>query len=147
MELHLDRIYRNRYQKFYLSNGKEFDSREYNWRQIQWEKVIKIYTNIRNNEYWVNCKSPSFLFFMNYRTTGEVWNINSLKVNSSLEKRKIAEWNIGYTDGMVCFMKAIDFKTGALIKEYQETLSSNSKHIHPRVKHLLNRNSPLIVGG
>jgi hypothetical protein len=40
-------------------------------------------------------------------------------------------WTIGWTDGVTCYLKDIDFYTGLLVKEYQEPLSTLQAHIHP----------------
>jgi hypothetical protein len=69
-ELHLDSIYRDRWQEYCLADGRVFDSRQINWRLVEWEKVVSITTHIRGKTYLTHCKHPSHRFFVIYRWGG-----------------------------------------------------------------------------
>lgn len=123
--LALDSEYRKRWQLFHLADGTVKDSREVNWRHVEWEKVIKIEVYILDKVHSVNCNNPNFQFFLNLRHAGLTWKDN--------KKVKINEWCIGWTDGIRAFLKDIDFFTGNIVKEYVVPLVQLRKHIHPRV--------------
>lgn len=124
--LALDSEYRDRYQLYHLADGKVADSRLINWRQVEWEKVVKVETFIRGNRYVVLCSDPRFEFFMVFRWFGQEF-IDG-------QKRQVNIWTQGWSDGSMCFLMDIDFKAGMLIKNYREPLAKFEAHIHPRVK-------------
>jgi len=121
---HLDNIYRNRWQEYYLADGRKYDSRETYWRYIEWEKVVQIITYIRNKRYVTHCRNPNFRFFVIYRWAGQEW------VNGDL--RKIKQWAVGWSDGRRSFMTDFDFKSGRVVRQYVVDNKEIEGHIHPR---------------
>src|SRR6056297_719670 len=128
--LHLDNIYRKRYQEYVLSTGEIADSRKINWRHVEWEKVISIRTYLRGNMFEVSCfHKPDFKFFMNFR-----WAGREALGNKKYKELKI--WTVGYSDGSICYLTDYDFKMGNFIKEYKMSLRELKGHIHPRIINL-----------
>lgn len=125
-ELSLDNIYRNRYQKYMLSNGKVYDSREVNWRLIEWDRVVGITTVINGKKYLAHCKHPDFKFFVIYRWGGQEWKEG--------KPVPVREWSVGWSDGKQAFMTDIDFKTGEKKREVVVPIETIQRHIHPRVE-------------
>lgn len=119
---HLDSIYRNRWEEFYLANGTVEDSRLKNWREVAWDQVIQITVHMVGYTYTVNCKDPRFKAFMNFRWGGFDHG------------KPIDVWAIGWTDGKNCFLKDIDIYTGRFIKDYVEPLSKFRGHLHPDIR-------------
>ncbi len=136
-DLHLDNVYRRRWREYHLFDGTVKDSREINWRQVEWEKVVKVVVHIRDEVHTVDCVGkPSFQTFVNFSHGGFEHFTNE---RGELEKRAIRQWCIGWTDGTNVFIKEIDFATGLLVREYVEPLAVMRGQIHPRVTHLANR--------
>jgi hypothetical protein len=123
---HLDNIYKGRWQEYYLADGRVYDSREIYWRLIEWEKVVAIVTYIRNKKWMTHAKNPNFKFFVIYRWGGQEWVRG--------ERRKIRQWAVGWSDGQRSFMTDLDFKTGAVVRQYVVDNKEIEGHIHPRVK-------------
>ncbi len=127
--MHLDSIYKNRYQEYHLTTGEIADSRSTNWRQVEWEKVIQIDTFIRNQKFSVLCNNSTFKFFLNFRWAGrDVYELN--------KHREIKIWTVGWSDGNLCYLEDYDFKVGVKIKDYVLLLSEIKGHIHPRIINL-----------
>jgi hypothetical protein len=42
-------------------------------------------------------------------------------------------WTAGWTDGKKCYLEDYDFKSGCLIKRYENPLKEFNAHIHPRI--------------
>lgn len=126
--LALDSEYRRRHQLFHLADGSVKDSREINWRNVEWESVVMIEVFILDKKHVVTCENHNFKFFMNFRNAGQTWEDN--------KKVPIHEWCIGWSDGMQIFMKEIDFFTGELVKEFVAPVAPFKNHIHPRVRNV-----------
>jgi hypothetical protein len=124
--LHLDNIYRDRFQQYFLADGRVMDSREINWRLVDWDRVVRIVTVIRDKRYVTHCKNPGFRFFVVYRWGGRKWENGT--------PRQIREWAVGWSDGERCYMTDIDFKTGRIVRQYVVPVERVQKHIHPRVE-------------
>jgi len=117
----LDNIYKNRWQEYYLADGRKFDSREIYWRVLPWNQVVQIITYIRDKKYLTHSKHPDFKFFVIYRWAG-------------IDARKeINEWAVGWSNGKNCFMTDIDFKTGKIVRQYVVPVNKVKGHIHPTV--------------
>ena len=128
--LHLDSIYRNRYQEYILTTGEIADSRKTNWRLTEWEKVIGIKTHIRNNVFSDDCiQKPSFKCFLNFRWGGK-------EAIGHKKYKDIKIWTVGWTDGIICYLNDYDFKLGIKLKEYTMKLNQIKSHIHPRIINL-----------
>jgi hypothetical protein len=128
--MHLDSEYRRRWQEYYLSNGTVKDSRQINWRNVEWEKVVRIDTFINGKKHSVTCQDHRFKYFMCFRWGG----VKPVYENGAYKSHgNIAIWTVGWTDGTTCFLKDIDFFTGDHIKDYISPLSNFKGHIHPRV--------------
>ena len=128
-KLHLDSEYRNRWIEFHLADGTIEDSRFKNWRQVAWDRVIKIKAFLRGNVHTVDCCSPDFLTFLNFRWGGQESTYNKDKIFTGY--KPIKTWTIGWTDGSNCFLKDIDFYSGKIIKIYVAPLSEFMEHLHP----------------
>ena len=115
-----------RYIKFYLANGMVEDSRLKNWKQVAWDQVIQITARLAGHTYTINCKGPGFKTFMNFKWGGQEFIDGKY--------RTIKTWTIGWTDGRLCFLKDIDFRTGNLMRDYIALLSQFKNHLHPAVK-------------
>lgn len=138
---HLDKEYRDRWIEFHLVNGKIEDSRFKNWRQVAWDQVVCIIAYLKKHVHKVDCTGHSFKAFMNFRWGGmePVYNQSGKYTGH----QPIRIWTIGWTDGLTCFLKDIDFYTGRLIKNYQVPLSQFQKHLHPDVtEKVLNGDTP-----
>ncbi len=132
--LALDNEYRRRYELYYLADGTVKDSREINWRRVEWEKVAKIEIHIRHHVHVFKCDHPNFKFFIRFRIAGVEHRYVSA---SQIKKEQVHTWVAGWTDGEICHLKEFSFVLGELIKEYIYPLQSVSAHIHPRVKDMV----------
>lgn len=130
--LHLDSEYRDRWEKFYLANGTVEDSRLKNWREVDWRNVIQISVHILNRVHTVDCKGLGFKTFMNFRWGGMEARYD--RSGKYIGHRPINIWTIGWTDGVNCFLKDIDFYTGNLIKNYVAPLEQFKNHLHPAIR-------------
>lgn len=129
--LHLDSEYRRRWQEYHTADGKTFDSRLINWRQVEWEKVIGIDTYMNSYKHSVSCSDPRFRFFLCFRWGGQ----EPVYKHGVFEKyRRIKIWTIGWADDTTAHLMDIDFYTGKHIKNYTTPLKDFSMHIHPRIK-------------
>jgi hypothetical protein len=133
--LHLDSEYRNRWIEFHFADGTVEDSRLKNWRQVAWNQVICLSAHLLDQIHQVDCKHLSFRAFMNFRWSGQ----EAIRDQDGkyLGHKPINIWTIGWTDGVDCFLKDIDFYTGQLIKEYTTPLYQFKGHLHPLVKGIL----------
>lgn len=129
--MHLDSEYRRRWQEYHTADGKVFDSRVINWRQVEWEKVVKVDTYMNNRKHSISCQDPRFKFFMNFRWGGRK---PYYKDGVFKEYKPIKIWTIGWCDGKTCYLEDVDFFTGDSTKTYTAPLSEFKGHIHPRVK-------------
>jgi len=130
--LHLDSMYRNRWEEFYLLNGTVEDSRLKNWREVAWDQVVQIQAHLLNHVHTVDCNGPGFKAFMNFRWGGQEAKYD--KAGKYTGHKPIKIWTIGWTDGESCFLKDIDFYLGGLIKEYKAPLQLFKRHLHPAVR-------------
>jgi len=137
-KLHLDSEYRNRYIEFHKSDGTIQDSRHINWREVEWNKVVKIVAHLNGNKHEIKNSYKNFKFFMNFRWGGREW----IKENGRLVPKEIRIWTIGWTDGEMCYLWDIDFSTGKKVNYYKEKLKVFKGHIHSNYlleyKHLFN---------
>lgn len=131
--MHLDSEYRRRWQEYHLSDGRVFDSRVKNWREVKWEKMEKIVTNIEGNEYSIDNKNKkNFKCFMCFRWGGQE---AVFKETGEYEKHiPINIWTVGWTDGEKHYLTDIDFYTGKIIKKYTAPFKEFKNHIHPRIE-------------
>lgn len=129
--LHLDKHYRRRWQEFHLANGDIKDSREVNWRQVDWPQVVKIVVCIERQRHIFEIQHPSHKFFMNFRWGGSepVYG----KDGKYQRRKPIDLWTVGWTDGVTCYLTDTDFYTGQIGNEYQMPLSELKNHIHPLI--------------
>lgn len=128
---HLDGEYRRRWQEYHLFDGTVFDSRKINWRDIKWEKVRKIVTNVNKRIHVMVTDDSAFKCYMCFRWAGrEAIYDNDGKF---LHQKPINVWTHGWTDGENCFLVDIDFFTGDEIKKYTAPLNEFKAHIHPRI--------------
>ena len=134
-KLHLDSEYRDRWEKFYLANGTMEDSRVKNWREVEWNNVVRIVVHILNHTYSINCNHVGFKFFMNFRWTGQEAQFKDGKFDGF---KKINLWTIGWTNGEKCFLTDIDFYTGKIVRKYIRPLKEFKAHIHPLCKGMIN---------
>ena len=132
--LALDSEYRRRWELFYLADGIVKDSRLINWRQVEWEKVVKIEVYIRDQKHTVTCEDPRFLFFLNFRTRS---HLNTPQPDGTYKSEVFDTWVVGWTDGTTCYLKEIDFVLGRLVREYKRPLQDIPSNIHPRVQRLV----------
>ena len=132
--LALDSEYRRRWELFYLADGTVRDSRLLNWRQVEWDRVVKIEVYIRDQKHVVTCEDPRFLFFLNFRTKAL---LNIPQPGGSYKKEVHNTWVVGWTDGVTCYLKEIGFVLGNLVREYKYPLQSIPGHVHPRVQSLV----------
>ena len=134
MERHLDNEYRNHYQRFYTASGKWWDSRVTNWREIDWENVIKIEVYIKGNRHVFRITDlPKVLGFLNFRWGGvhKVYD----RANLKWEALPIRVWTVGYIlPKNRCLLTDIDFHTGKIVKEgYKGKVKTFKAHVHPRL--------------
>ena len=130
--LHLDSMYRDRWEEFFLLNGIVEDSRLKNWREVAWNEVVQIMVHMIGHIHTVDCKGLGFRAFMNFRWGGQEPRYD--RNGKYIGHKPINIWTIGWTDGRNCFLKDIDFYTGILLKEYKAPLEQFKEHLHPAVK-------------
>jgi hypothetical protein len=130
--LHLDSEYRDRWEEFYLSDGRVEDSRLKNWREVEWEKVKKIAVHLRDKTHIFTDQQPGFKFFMNFRCGGR--EARHDEKGKFMGFKPINTWVVGWTDGKACFLTEMDFKGGHVIKRFTMPLGELQNHIHPRLK-------------
>jgi hypothetical protein len=69
---------------------------------------------------------------MNFRWGGQEATFDN---NGKYTGHKLIKiWTIGWTDGINCFLKDIDFYTGQYVKGYIAPLHHFKGHIHPAVR-------------
>lgn len=86
-----------------------YDSREVNWRDIPWDEVTRVEAHINDQHHYVDNTGPGFQSFIRWRWGGFHYN-GRVPINI---------WCIGWTDGITCFMKELEFKDGSMTeKEY-----------------------------
>ena len=125
-QLSLD-TYRKRWQEYHLANGQVMDSRQINWRNVEWDQVIQIVTYLDGKKYLTHCRNPGFKFFVVYRNGGHV-------MVAPKQAKKIHEWAVGWSDGVNCFMTEFDFKTGELLRQQVIPVEKIKTLIHPKVR-------------
>jgi hypothetical protein len=130
MKRHLDSEYSDRWEEFYLSDGTVEDSRQKNWRDVAWDKVIRVEAHLNGHTHMVDDSGPGFLAFMNFRWGGSKAIYDKGKY---VGHKPINIWVIGWTDGRNCFQKNIDFYSGELISERVDPIRNFVGHIHPAV--------------
>lgn len=133
LELHSE--FRNRFLLFHMADGSRRDSRQVNWRRVEWPQVVSLEARIRNCKHVVHCRHVTFQFFMFHQSAQ--WDADRFG-----NPRKRRFWNIGWTDGEYAYMKEIDFKTGMLHREYKQPLLELASHIHPKVQGTVAGNRP-----
>ena len=132
MYKHLDSEYRDKWEEFTLEDGTVEDSRLKNWRDVAWEKVVKIKVHLGKHTYTSNNTGQGFLAFMNFRWggSGPLYDANGEYIGHT----PLDIWTIGWTNGKSCFLMDLDVPTGKLLKVYTEPLSVFQSHLHPNVK-------------
>jgi len=100
---HLDSEYRRRWET-YTTPDQVYDSREVNWHDIPWDQVTKLQASVEGHEYIVDNTGAGFKSFIRWRFGGFHFN----------GRVPIHVWCIGWTDGITCFMKEIEFKDGSM---------------------------------
>ena len=104
---HLDSEYRRRWET-YTTPEAVYDSRYVNWRDVPWDEVTKLEASVEGRNYVVE-SGEGFQSFIRWRWGGFHYN-GRVPINI---------WCIGWTDGITCFMKEIEFKDGSMTeKEY-----------------------------
>lgn len=114
---HLDNEYRRRWE-LYTTPDQVYDSRKINWRDIHWDEVTKIGASVEGHEYTVDNTGLGFQSFIRWRWGGFHFN----------GKIPINVWCIGWTDGVTCFMKEIEFKDGSM-KRKEYPFNEFKKHL------------------
>lgn len=134
-QLSLDNTYRKHYQLFHLNNGTVIDSREKNWREVEWEKLDKLEIIMKGHQYEITKEGKdNFKGFVTFRSAGFINKTVNYKTGKVIEPgKRIHTWTIGWTDGIKCFLKEINFFTKKLINEYECRLDEAMGHIHPRL--------------
>ena len=130
---HLDSMYRNRYEEFHLDDGTVIDSREINWRDVEWNRVKRILVrmNGHDNEFLSKDK-PGFKGFMNFRWGGQIAQYNEQK--EYIGHKEVKVWTVGWTDGEKHYLTDIDFHSGEKIAEYEAPYAEYINHVHPSIK-------------
>jgi len=131
MKKHLDSEYRRRWEEFELSDGTIKDSRYINWRDVEWDKVVKVTVFMNGKEHSVKKKVLRFKGFLNFRVGGKVAQYDEDKKYTG--HKDVHEWVIGQIIGKEAHLKYIDFYTGDLIKETKENIDIFKNHIHPKL--------------
>ena len=129
--LALDNIYRSRWEEYHLPGGIVRNSCEVNWRCVEWEKLEKLVTRIRDRTIVIDKQNkPGFIGFCRWRCAGHKWDIqHGLPVF-----RKTHTWMIGWADGRLCYMTEFDFKTAKELKQQAIPINEVKNSLHPRLK-------------
>lgn len=122
--------YKDRWEEFYVQSGEFYDSREVNWRDVPWDKVVKVRVRILDKVHDFDNKELDFKFFINFRRGGKTSTKTRIETDINI-------WTVGWTDGCTCFLKDIDFYTGEIVGEYTVPLDRCKPHIHPAVAGLV----------
>lgn len=130
MEKHLDSEFKAHWEEFTLDDGQVVNSRLVNWRDVEWDRVVKILVKIKGNIHEFTSDQEGFVGFMNFRWGGQEW-IDGVR-------RKIHIWTVGWTDGDTCYLTDIDFKTGQFVKNYTMSVKELHRHVHPLIKERVN---------
>ena len=131
--MNTDAQFRDRWLDYYLSDGRQYSSREIYWRLIEWEKVVKIRVNLRGLKYDIE-SGPDTLGFMNFRWAGSEAKHDS--EGKPVGRRPIHTWVVGTIEPNGVHLSEFDFKTGQLIKRSIEPIEKYSSHIHPRLENV-----------
>lgn len=126
MKKHLDNEYKQQWEEFILDDGQVMDSRQINWRDVAWDRVIKILVKIKGNVHEFNSDQEGFVGFMNFRWGGQI-------AQPDKTIKRIHLWTVGWTDGIICYLTDIDFKTGQFVKNYTMTVKALINHVHPAI--------------
>ena len=113
---HLDGIYRRRYET-YITPGMVYDSRTINPQDIPWDKLTGLEAEVQYKHHIVE-PGEGFKCFIRWRFGG--YDVD--------KQEKINVWCIGWTDGVRCFMKEIQFKDGSM-KETEYPLDRFKNHL------------------
>lgn len=132
---HLDSEYRKCWETFLLSNGILENSREKNWRDVEWEKVTKITAYLQGKEYSISSDDKKdFAGFLNFRNAGLEAQYDEDK--KYIGHKTIHEWVIGWMDKENAYLTTIDFYTGNCLSEnVQVPIDRVKNHIHPRLSY------------
>ena len=138
---HLDNEYKQapgnyHYVEFITEDGKVYDSREINWKDTPWDKMIELKVYLKKEIQSIK-KPPNALGMFHFRWGGY----------DNDNKQTIAEWCIGWFTKQIAHLKYINFKTGKLIKETDEAMLVDGKykylsHIHPLLLSKLEKKDP-----
>lgn len=131
MEKHLDSIYRNRYEEFFLDDGTKLDSREINWRDVEWNHVRRILVRMNWHDYEFMDNHPAFKGFMNFRWGGSIAQYNEKK--EYIGHKDVKVWTVGWTDGKKHYLTDIDFHSGEKIREYEAPYEEFINHVHKAI--------------
>jgi hypothetical protein len=130
---HLDSEYRGRHEEFFLEDGSVEDSRVKNWRDVEWDKVVRILVHVKDGRAheFLSKNKPGFKGFMNFRWGGAIAQYNEEKEFIGMKDVKV--WTVGWTDGEKHYLKDIDFHSGDIIKEYEAPFEEFKNHVHPLI--------------
>ena len=131
MEKHLDSMYRNRYEEFFLDDGTKLDSREINWRDVEWNRVRRILVRMNGNTYEFMDTKPNFKGFMNFRWGGSIAQYNEKK--EYIGHKDVKVWTIGWTDGEKHYLTDIDFHSGEKLRTYDAPYEEFINHVHQSI--------------
>jgi len=123
---------RHKYIEYHMEDGVIRSSKEVYWKDIGWDKVVKIVIKLKNNCYEINNSNPCFKFFLNFRMA----NYIPICINGKLMGHEIIEdWVIGWSDGVFAYLKSYNFKTCLKTKEWVQPISELLPHVHELVSH------------
>ena len=133
-KLHLDSEYRRRWVEFHLLDDTIINSKEKNWRDVEWDQVVKVVVNMNGIINYIDSENKdNFKGFLNFRYGGREAQFDD-ETGKQKGFKTINSWIIGWTDGDFAYLKEIDFYSGKLIKEFKEPLHILKAHIHDKIK-------------
>ena len=125
----LDYMYNGKHVEYELDDGQTFTSNETPWRDLPWNRVVKITVVIRQKRYVFERGTSEGFLNVRYGGRDKEWFERDGEL--AWRWKQIHTWVIGLIkDGMV-ELTEIDFKTGDILRKAVEPVSTFKKHIHP----------------
>jgi hypothetical protein len=111
---------------WYMADGSTISSCRLNWREVEWEKVVKIELHKGGPIFSISATvDPTFKGFMHFRYGG------------CANGREVDSWVIGWTDGIECYLFEVDVRLGLVLQDFKQPLKELLAHLHPRLRQII----------
>lgn len=129
---HLDDIYRWQWKEFHFADGTIKDSRQVHWRQLPWERVVKVVLCIKGRRYEINPGKRIHNGFICYTNK---YFLTRLDIRGNPFRATKRAWVAGYLTETHANMIEVAFKSGLFMRRIRVPISEVESHVHPRLKH------------